>query len=423
MITCIPYTCIPYTTTHTLPRFMFPPPTPPLSHPSPPPDLAEGPEGFDLSRGVWRMTGWKEVEELRRKLADLRELRELVRSLGRGGGKGPKRRAPEEVQSSRRPPGVIRSPLVPEETWGLTRSGDLSRMLPSEAHLLAAGWPRGKGQTEVEPVDGNRAARLLHLVRRAERNLMSYERTGRGGVGGLGCEITWIHPCAHGFLWFYFLNPFVYMMLNMRTMLPYPPPVHAPHTHHLYMLTLHIVPNPQTHSGWVDDEPARVTGRMEIRPAAELGPIILCLDTSGSMRGARETVAKALALECLRGAHRQERKCFLYAFRCGWHGRVGNGGCMCVCVYFAELCLLGIFVNLYTCFHICIAVIMYTSTHHLDIPPTKPPYNTTALQHPTPTVPPQPQWPRGCGGIGTHHRCRRPQPPAPVSADELPGWY
>lgn len=207
-------------------------------------ELADGPEGFDLSRGVWKATGWKEVEALRRKLADLRELRELVRSLGRGGGKGPKRRAPEEVPSSRRPPGVTRSPLVPEETWGLTRSGDLSRMLPSEAHLLAAGWPRGKGQTEVEPVDGNRAARLLHLVRRAERNLMSYERTG-----------------------------------------------------------------------WVDDEPARVTGRMEIRPAAELGPIILCLDTSGSMRGARETVAKALALECLRGAHRQERKCFLYAFR------------------------------------------------------------------------------------------------------------
>lgn len=55
--------------------------------------------------------------------------------------------------------------------------------------------------------------------------------------------------------------------------------------------------------------------RMEIRPAAELGPIILCLDTSGSMRGARETVAKALTLECMRGAHRQRRKCFVYAFR------------------------------------------------------------------------------------------------------------
>ncbi|KAI8470513.1 MAG: hypothetical protein J3K34DRAFT_454053 [Monoraphidium minutum] len=57
-----------------------------------------------------------------------------------------------------------------------------------------------------------------------------------------------------------------------------------------------------------------LAGRMEIRPAAELGPIILCLDTSGSMRGAREVVAKALALECMRGAHRQQRPCYLYAF-------------------------------------------------------------------------------------------------------------
>ena len=141
-------------------------------------------------------------------------------------------------------------------------------------------------------------------------------------------------------------------------------------------------------TGWVEDEPARLTGRLEVRPAAELGPIIVCLDTSGaqgkrfwlvwagagpgagparlllrqggamlrghtpacvhmldsatcqrslcppsmskqclsccatwypppagSMYGARETVAKAVALECMRGAHRQQRKCYLYAFR------------------------------------------------------------------------------------------------------------
>ncbi len=67
-----------------------------------------------------------------------------------------------------------------------------------------------------------------------------------------------------------------------------------------------------------------MTSRMEIRPAAELGPIILCLDTSGSMRGARETVAKALALECLRGAHRQRRACYLYAFS-GPSGSQGRG--------------------------------------------------------------------------------------------------
>jgi len=69
---------------------------------------------------------------------------------------------------------------------------------------------------------------------------------------------------------------------------------------------------------------------MEIRPAAELGPIILCLDTSGSMRGAREVVAKALVLECMRGAHRQQRKCYLYAFSGPgeWRGwRVLGWGC------------------------------------------------------------------------------------------------
>ena len=37
--------------------------------------------------------------------------------------------------------------------------------------------------------------------------------------------------------------------------------------------------------GWVEGEPARLTGRMEVRPAAELGPIIVCLDTSGGWVG------------------------------------------------------------------------------------------------------------------------------------------
>lgn len=60
-------------------------------------DLMDGPEGFDLSKGTWKRDGWAELDELRKKLEDLKELRELVRSLGRGGGKGPLRLAPEEV--------------------------------------------------------------------------------------------------------------------------------------------------------------------------------------------------------------------------------------------------------------------------------------------------------------------------------------
>jgi uncharacterized protein with von Willebrand factor type A (vWA) domain len=46
----------------------------------------------------------------------------------------------------------------------------------------------------------------------------------------------------------------------------------------------------------------------------ERGPIILCLDTSGSMRGAPETIAKAVALAAFRTAHRERRACKLVAF-------------------------------------------------------------------------------------------------------------
>jgi len=219
--------------------------------------LMDGPKGFDLSRNMWKMSGWKELDRLRKKLEDLQELRDLVRQLGRGGGRGPRRRAPREVEATGKPPGMVRSPLQPEETSGLARSGDLSLMLPAEASLVAKGWPRMGSMASADFAQasthedewsladrpGSRAARLLHLARRAERNLLSYERTG-----------------------------------------------------------------------WLEDVPSRVTDHFEIRPAAEQGPIIVCLDTSGSMRGPRETVAKALALECMRGAHRQQRKCYLYAF-------------------------------------------------------------------------------------------------------------
>ena len=44
------------------------------------------------------------------------------------------------------------------------------------------------------------------------------------------------------------------------------------------------------------------------------GPLIVCLDTSGSMRGAPENVAKACVLQALRSARAGERACRLLAF-------------------------------------------------------------------------------------------------------------
>ena len=190
-------------------------------------DLADGPEGFDLTRGLWQQTGWKELDSLRKKLQDLRELRDMVRSLGRGSGRGPLRRAPRQRERQNFPMGLVRSPMEPEQTSGLCRSDDLSRMMPSEMVLLASKSPQ---------------ARLLHFARRAERTLLSYERVG-----------------------------------------------------------------------WAE-EPAVTVEGFETRPAAESGPIIVCLDTSGSMMGARETVAKAMVLECMRQSRSQQRACYLYSF-------------------------------------------------------------------------------------------------------------
>lgn len=72
-------------------------------------------------------------------------------------------------------------------------------------------------------------------------------------------------------------------------------------------------------AAWLD-VPTRGLLSEEMRPAGENGPLILCLDTSGSMGrkgGEPETVAKALVFECLRQAQQQKRRCYLFAFSTG----------------------------------------------------------------------------------------------------------
>lgn len=44
------------------------------------------------------------------------------------------------------------------------------------------------------------------------------------------------------------------------------------------------------------------------------GPMIICLDTSGSMQGAPESIAKAVVLEAVKVAHRERRGCTLISF-------------------------------------------------------------------------------------------------------------
>jgi uncharacterized protein with von Willebrand factor type A (vWA) domain len=61
------------------------------------------------------------------------------------------------------------------------------------------------------------------------------------------------------------------------------------------------------------DDTRQVAAAKQTEPLGA-GPIIICLDTSGSMRGAPENVAKACVLQALRTAHGAQRACKLLAF-------------------------------------------------------------------------------------------------------------
>jgi MoxR-like ATPase len=69
-------------------------------------------------------------------------------------------------------------------------------------------------------------------------------------------------------------------------------------------------------SGWSDTPSIpRTNPRYRPRlPSGPGGPMVVCLDTSWSMSGARETLSKAVVLACVSAAHEQHRKCQVVAF-------------------------------------------------------------------------------------------------------------
>ena len=138
---------------------------------------------------------------------------------------GPVRRAPAELRD-------IDTPAVPHDSHGVERSGEIARMLPSEAILF------------LRP-----KLRMLWHARRAERALATYR------VRGVDQE------------------RFI-----------------------------------------ADDAGTEARDAERRKKKQERGPIIVCLDTSGSKQGAPETIAKAVTLEAVRIATAEKRECFLYAF-------------------------------------------------------------------------------------------------------------
>ncbi|ANG63070.1 hypothetical protein A8C75_11700 [Marinobacterium aestuarii] len=191
--------------------------------------------GFDLSRGFFQSHGWLDMVRLKKVLSQLPQLQDVIRTLGRMKSS----EAPpiieiimESMLRTRQEQREVRTPFVPMETRGITRSDSVSRMLPQEAALF-----------------GHPVLKKLWHAKRAEHALLSY------AVEGTELETV----------------------------------------------------------------EAQVDEQVEVKRAGkssseERGPMIVCLDTSGSMRGTPETIAKALVLETLSVAASERRGCYVYLF-------------------------------------------------------------------------------------------------------------
>ncbi len=198
-----------------------------------------GLDNWDSSKGLLRAEGRETLLRIRKLIEDMPEIRKVVRSLGRA-------RPTDEIDETR-PPSVplmekqrqlvaetrdIRLPDAATETRGIKRSGNLTRMLPSESVWLLR--PR---------------LRLAWSARLLERTLMTYEDDDKA-----------------------------------------------------------------TQTVWVEQTQWRPSSVTKPENKWEMGPLIVCVDTSGSMQGGREQVAKAVVLEAMRLANLQKRPCYLYAF-------------------------------------------------------------------------------------------------------------
>lgn len=191
--------------------------------------------GFDFSQGFFQSHGWLDLVKLNAVIENIPQLKEVINTLGRM--KVTEDEPIIEIITERIRKDVlvnvpVVTPLAPMETKGVTRSGDINRMLPQESAML-----------------GHPVLKSLWHARRAEEALCTYAVEGT-----------------------------IDMALE----------------------------------GEIEVEQDKETEGS--KQNKNMGPMIICLDTSGSMQGLPENIAKAIVLECLKVATRQKRQCLVYTF-------------------------------------------------------------------------------------------------------------
>ena len=184
---------------------------------------------WDLSKGLWKQTNFDVLSRYATLLKDEKSIRELADLLGK------LREAQTELAEEWYEQVIAKSEWRSSaaertEIDGIHPSGDLNRMLPSEASLL------GDDLTET-----------LFFKKFADQQLLSLHYQGRELVRG-----------------------------NQV-----------------------------------------LAGKRDRARQRDRGPFIVCIDTSGSMEGTPEQVAKVLCFALIKMAAREKRKCYLISFSAG----------------------------------------------------------------------------------------------------------
>jgi uncharacterized protein with von Willebrand factor type A (vWA) domain len=87
------------------------------------------------------------------------------------------------------------------------------------------------------------------------------------------------------------------------------------HAHHAERCLLTYEEDERMHQSVRDRVPVpRPCPQRKPNKRMEAGPMLICVDTSGSMQGGAEAVAKAVVLEAMRTAHAQHRHCHVFAY-------------------------------------------------------------------------------------------------------------
>eukprot|EP00667_Euglena_gracilis_P001010 EG_transcript_1011 len=218
--------------------------------------MGGGPQSFGVFDSIWQHDGWKPMAQVQARLQRMPQLRSLVRELGRRPSPtGQLHRGPPTRQHRAAPPGVAWATDAPQRVDSIAQSADLARLLPAELALLAA-----RQRQQLEPLVAS---------------TLSQSSMGNASA---------VHAST---LYRLFLARFAEKRLLT------------------YQLT-----------DWVDAR-SRAEPRRRFRPLlprGPAGPIVVCLDTSQSMEGPREQIAKAVVLEAARSAHLQHRRCVVFAF-------------------------------------------------------------------------------------------------------------